>query len=157
VTEINDIPSLIDKAVKLHGHLGPFLVIGVRMGDLAKSHVLVDDKNSPRLRASIRTPLSTPFSCVIDGIQASTSCTVGNQRLKIEDSAKEITASFRLENANKAVRILVNPKVVENLIKDMSKRADEEQLALKIANMQAEQLFVLEEHSVHQKHSLQRR
>jgi formylmethanofuran dehydrogenase subunit E len=145
VTETNAIPLLIEKAVKLHGHLGPFLVIGVRMGDVAKSHIVVDDKNSRRLQASIKTPLSTPFSCVIDGIQASTSCTVGNQRLKIENSTKEITASFRLESTNKTVKILVNPEVVENLINQMSKGADEEQLALKIASMQVEQLFVLEE------------
>jgi formylmethanofuran dehydrogenase subunit E len=145
VTKISEIPSLIEKAVKLHGHLGPFLVIGVRMGEVAKSNVVFDDKNSPRLRASIKTPPFTPFSCVIDGIQASTSCTVGNQRLRIENSAKEITATFRLEDTNRAVKILVNPKVVEDLINEMSKGADAEQLAQKIANMQAEQLFVLEE------------
>jgi formylmethanofuran dehydrogenase subunit E len=155
VTEIDEIPLLIEKAVKLHGHLGPFLVIGVRMGDAAKSYVAVNDKNSCRLQASIKTPLSTPFSCVIDGIQASTSCTVGNQRLKIENSAKEIAASFGLKNTNKTVKILVNPKVVENLINEMSKGADPEQLALKIANMQVEQLLVLEEQSAHQKRSLQ--
>jgi formylmethanofuran dehydrogenase subunit E len=145
VTETNAFQLLIDKAVKLHGHLGPFLVIGVRMGEVAKSHVVIDDKNSRRLQAWIKTPLCTPFSCVIDGIQASTSCTVGNQRLKIENSAKEITASFRLESTNKTVKIQVKPEVVENLIKEMSKGADEEQLALKIANMQVEQLFMLKE------------
>ena len=145
MTEIRDIPLLIEKAVKLHGHLGPFLVIGVRMGDVARSHLVADDNCGRELQASIKTPLSTPFSCVIDGIQASTSCTVGNQRLKIENSAKDITASFRLQSTHKTMKILVNPKVVENLIGEMTKGVNAEQLALKIANMRVEHLFVLEQ------------
>lgn len=144
MTGIEEIPLLIENAVKLHGHLGPFLVIGVRLGDAAKSRLNVDDNNSRKLRANIKTPLSTPFSCVIDGIQASTSCTVGNQRLKIESSAKEITASFTLQSTKKTMKILVNPKVVEDLVKEMSKGANPEQLAMKIGHMRAEQLFVLE-------------
>jgi len=83
VTESKEILLLIENAAKLHGHLGPFLVIGVRMGDSAKRHLDLDDKSDRGLQASIKTPLSTPFSCVIDGIQATTSCTVGNQKLKI--------------------------------------------------------------------------
>ena len=143
MTEIEKIPPLIKNAAKLHGHLGPFLVIGVRMGDVAKSYLAAYDNNIRRLHASIKTPLSTPFSCVIDGIQASTSCTVGNQRLKIEKSAKEITASFTLQSAKKVMKILVNPKVVEDLVNEMSKGANPEQLAIKIVHMQAKQLFVL--------------
>jgi formylmethanofuran dehydrogenase subunit E len=144
VTESKEITLLIENAAKLHGHLGPFLVIGVRMGDLAKRYLEVDDKGSRRLELSIKTPLSTPFSCVIDGIQTSTSCTVGNRKLKIENSTKEITAHFKLQNSKKTIRISVNPKIAETLISEMSKGTKAEQLAAKIARMQEEQLFVLE-------------
>lgn len=145
MTPNREIPSLIENAAKLHGHLGPFLVIGVRMGEIAKRHLDVDEKNSRGLQASIKTPLSTPFSCVIDGIQATTSCTVGNQKLKIEKSMKEITARFKLESSDKTMKISVNPKVARNLTEEMSKGADSEQLAAKIARLKEEQLFVLEE------------
>lgn len=134
---------LIESAAKLHGHLGPFLVIGVRIGEAAKSSLGVDDSSSRGLRANVKAPLSTPFSCVIDGIQAATTCTVGNRRLKIENSAKQISASFTLHGTNEATKILVNPEVVEDLVKEMSKGVNLEQLAMKIANMQAEQLFEL--------------
>jgi len=154
VTEINETSLLVERAVKLHGHLGPFLVIGVRMGQVARLHVVADDKNIHRLQGSIKTPPSTPFSCVIDGVQASTSCTVGNQRLKIENSAELITATFRLENTNKKVEILVNPKVVEKLIGEMSEGTDEKQLAQEISNMQMGQLFVLQGQRLHQEHPL---
>ena len=145
MTEIKETPLLIENAAKLHGHLGPFLVIGVRMGEIAKRHLKVDQENSRGLQANIKTPLSTPFSCVIDGIQATTSCTVGNQKLKIEKSMKEITARFKLQSSDKTVKISVNPKLVKNLTEEMSKGADSEQLAAKIAHLKEEQLFVLEE------------
>jgi formylmethanofuran dehydrogenase subunit E len=144
VTEIKETPLLIENAAKLHGHLGPFLVIGVRMGELAKRHLQVDDKTNCRLEVNIKTPFFTPFSCVIDGIQASTSCTVGNRKLKIENSAKEITAQFRIQNSKKTVTISVNPKIAETLVSEMSKGANARQLAAKIAHMEEEQLFVLE-------------
>jgi formylmethanofuran dehydrogenase subunit E len=145
VTESKEIPLLIENAAKLHGHLGPFLVIGVRMGELAKRFLGADEKNSGMLKASIKTPLFTPFSCVIDGIQASTSCTVGNRKLKVENSAQKIVARFKLQNSKKMVRISVNPEIAETLISEMSKGASAEQLAAKITHMAEEQLFVLEE------------
>jgi formylmethanofuran dehydrogenase subunit E len=144
VTSNKEFQQLIENAARLHGHLGPFLVIGVRMGETAKRNLEVDSKNSWRLQVSIKTPLSTPFSCVIDGIQATTSCTVGNQKLRIEKSRKEIAARFTLESSHKIIKISVNPNVTENLIEEMSKGADAERLAAMIAQMQEEQLFVLE-------------
>ena len=145
MTEIKETPLLIENAAKLHGHLGPFLVIGVRMGEIAKRHLKVDQKNSRGLQANIKTPLSTPFSCVIDGIQATTSCTVGNQKLKIEKSMKDIAARFKLQSPDKTVKISVDPKVAKNLTEEMSNGADSEKLAAKIAHLKEEQLFVLEE------------
>ena len=146
MTNNKEIQQPIENAAKLHGHLGPFLVIGVRIGEMAKRHLDVDNKSSHRLQASIKTPLFTPFSCVIDGIQASTSCTVGNQRLKIEESTKETIAHFKLQNSDKTMTITVNPKVAETLVKEMSKGANPEHLAARISQMREEQLFVLEEY-----------
>lgn len=145
MTDSKEIASLIENAAKLHGHLGPFLVIGVRMGDMAKRYLDVDDKSSRILQASIKTPLFTPFSCVIDGIQAATSCTIGNQKLKIKNSTREITARFKLQSSEKTMKISVNPTVVETLIEEMSKGASAERLAAKISHVQEEQLFVFEE------------
>ncbi len=139
-----EIRKLIESAAKFHGHLGPFLVIGVRMGDMAKRYLGPDYESSRGLQASIGTPLCTPFSCVIDGIQASTCCTVGNQKLRIGESTKRITASFDVKDSGKTFKISVNPEVVETLTEEMSKGASVERLALEIADMPEEQLFVLE-------------
>jgi formylmethanofuran dehydrogenase subunit E len=82
----SELASLIKKAAGFHGHLGPFLVIGVRMGSLAKKILNVNAGENNKFRVTARLPLLTPFSCVIDGIQATTQCTVGNQKLRIENS-----------------------------------------------------------------------
>jgi len=145
VTDNKEISLLIERAARLHGHLGPFLVIGVRMGDIAKRHLGCDDESECRLQASIKTPFFTPFSCVIDGIQASTRCTIGNRKLEIQNSANKITARFELQSPHKAITISVKPKVVDNLIEQMSKGTNIEQLAIKITHIPEEQLFVLEE------------
>ena len=125
-------------AEKLHGHLGPFLVMGVRMGIVAKK----TGKGS-RLRATVKVPLLTPFSCVIDGIQSTTKCTIGNQKLKTENSPKDITVRFNLQDQNKIVAIRVNLLTVEELTNKISKHASMEELAWKVAKMPESQLFTI--------------
>lgn len=137
-SEKDKLKSLIEDAEKLHGHLGPFLVIGVRMGMIAQKFL---DKN---LHATVKTPFSTPFSCVIDGIQTATTCTVGNQRLKIENSKKEIVAYFKTLNPHKTLKITVNPQTVEELMGKLSEGVSNEELAWKIARKPEHELFRIE-------------
>ncbi|MGQ9506747.1 MAG: formylmethanofuran dehydrogenase subunit E family protein [Candidatus Bathycorpusculaceae bacterium] len=85
----------IKEAEKFHGHLGPFLVLGVRMGETAKKILKITREEDCSLQVAAKVPILTPFSCVLDGIQVSTQCTIGNQRLKIENSSKEISADFQ--------------------------------------------------------------
>lgn len=131
----------IQKAEKLHGHLGPFLVIGVRMGKLAEKNL--NTKNN-ELKATMKVPLSTPFSCVIDGIQATTKCTIGNQKLGIENSEKEITVLFEAKNPRKKLKVRVNQKVIDELKSKLLKGTSNEALAWEIASMLENQLFTIE-------------
>lgn len=133
----------IKNAEKLHGHLGPFLVIGVRIGKTAQKNLNTNTIEN-KLRATVKIPLSTPFSCVLDGIQTTTKCTIGNQKLRIENSQKEITARFELQNSDKTMKISVNPKIVEELTNRLSKGASDKELAWKIAHMPESQLFTIE-------------
>jgi formylmethanofuran dehydrogenase subunit E len=144
-SKINEkLTSLINKAVDFHGHLGPFLVIGVRMGSLAKEILDVGVGDSDKLRIAARLPLLTPFSCILDGIQATTQCTVGNQKLRIENSQARIIVSFEQQNSDKTLRIHVNPKIIEGLKDRYSEGASNEELAWEIASMPQSQLFIIE-------------
>jgi len=138
-----ELKVMIDNAQKLHGHLGPFLVIGVRMGLIAKKALSVSDNQCTFLKANVKVPLFPPFSCLLDGIQASTSCTVGNQRLTIEDS-EEICVNFAKQNAGRTVKITLKPKVAEELKKKLAKDSLTEKFALKLAHMPENQLFNVE-------------
>jgi formylmethanofuran dehydrogenase subunit E len=138
-----ELKAMIDNAQKLHGHLGPFLVIGVRMGMIAKKALSISDDQREFLKASVKVPLLPPFSCLIDGIQASTSCTVGNQRLTIKNS-EEICVNFAKQNAGRTVKITLKPKVAEELKKKLAKGSLTEKFALELAHTPENQLFNVE-------------
>jgi len=141
----DELKKAITTAEKLHGHLGPFLVIGVRMGKTAQR--ILDCQNTSgykKLQATVKTPMRTPFSCVIDGIQATTQCTIGNQRLRTENSKKEIIATFELQESDKALKVIVNQNIIEDLMNKTSESRTNEDLAWKIAQTPENQLFTIE-------------
>ncbi len=138
-----DLTALMEKAAHFHGHLGPFLVIGVRMGNMAE-RILKPNIKENKLQATAKIPFLTPFSCVLDGIQATTKCTIGNRKLKIENSQKEITVRFELENSDKAIKVSVNLRLVEELMNKISEGASNEALAQEIACIPESQLFIIE-------------
>jgi formylmethanofuran dehydrogenase subunit E len=141
VQDEEKLTSAIRTAEKLHGHLGPFLVIGVRIGKKAKQVLSI--KGNDKLQAEATVPLLTPFSCVLDGIQAITNCTIGNQKLRAKNSKKEIAVSFTLDSA-KAIRISVKPEIVKKLMNRISEGALNEELAREIARMPEDLLFTVE-------------
>ncbi|MEM3824040.1 MAG: formylmethanofuran dehydrogenase subunit E family protein, partial [Candidatus Bathyarchaeia archaeon] len=136
-----ELESVIKDAEKLHGHLGPFLVIGVRIGETAKEVLLANLEESNALEATAKLPLSPPFSCILDGIQASVHCTIGNQRLKIENSREEVTIRFKPRNSGKILKFNLNQKVVEELLNKISEGIPSEELAWKIARASENELF----------------
>lgn len=134
----------LKEAEKFHGHLGPFVVIGVRMGKIAKRILNSTNSENDALQVTAELPLLTPFSCVLDGIQIATQCTVGNQKLRIKNSQKEITAYFQHAEPGKALKISVNPKITEALINKLSQGFSNEKLAWEIAHTPENQLFTIE-------------
>lgn len=56
--------ELLENAVRLHGHLGPFLVLGLKMSLRAKK--ILGRKPS---RCEIATVNSKPYLCAVDGIK----------------------------------------------------------------------------------------
>ena len=134
---------MIRDAVKLHGHLGPFLVIGVRMGTIANRILTPAHNGSNALQVTVRVPLRTPYSCVLDGLQSTTKCTIGNQKLKVEDSQEEITAEFTAQGSNKTLIISTSPRIIGEIENEFSEGATNEQVAAKIASAREDELFEL--------------
>jgi len=145
----SEFASLIKKATDFHGHLGPFLVIGVRIGSLAKRVLNTSASESSGFQVSAKLPLFTPFSCVIDGIQVTTQCTVGNQKLRVENSEAEISVLFKQQNSDKALEVRVNPEITRKLNDRFSEGASNEELAREIATLPEDKLFIMEKSKAH--------
>ncbi|HII94580.1 MAG TPA: formylmethanofuran dehydrogenase [Candidatus Methanofastidiosum sp.] len=74
--------DLSKRLSEFHGHLGPYLVLGAKMGIYAKKTL----SSSPfEISAEITMPLKPPLSCTIDGIQFTSGATTGKANLKVSD------------------------------------------------------------------------
>jgi formylmethanofuran dehydrogenase subunit E len=141
---MGELEVILRKAEEFHGHLGPFLTLGVRMGLIGVRELRVKG-NEEELRITVMLKYSVPFSCVIDGIQVATKCTIGNKKLKLKSSSG-ITAKFELQNKEQ-ITVSVNPTAFDRLkSKLLSEDVPPEevrQLARHVASMPKEELFII--------------
>jgi formylmethanofuran dehydrogenase subunit E len=90
-------------------------------------------------------PLRVPFSCIIDGLQVVTTCTVGNQKLTLRDS-EVIQAEFRRRENGQKIVVTLNNLVLEKLKTQLQHQdlADDQirQLAFEIADMPESGIFI---------------
>ena len=138
-----ELDIILRKAEEFHGHLGPFLVLGVRMG-LIGVRELGAKENAEKLRVTVMSKHSVPFSCVIDGIQVATKCTIGNKKLRVRRSSR-IAAKFELQN-KRWVSIAVNPVAFNKLKNDLHEKVSRKELrklAQLVASMPEEELFIV--------------
>ncbi len=139
-----ELMSIVERAAEFHGHLGPFLVIGVRMGRIGLRELGIEN-NDENLCITAMLTSSVPFSCTIDGIQVVTKCTLGNQKLKLIDS-QGIAAEFELQHREK-LTVAVNPdtfnRLRSRLLGDIPPE-ETRKLAWMVASMPEEELFIID-------------
>ena len=102
--------SLLDRAAEFHGHSGPFMVVGLRMGLAALRRLDARGWFDLRCRVSLRW--RPPDSCVIDGIQSSTGCTMGKNNIDI-DEGDSIASEFT--TSGKHLRITLRREMLERI------------------------------------------
>ena len=117
-----------------HGHLGPFLVIGIKMGNLALKKL--NSTGYTDLKVEVETGTTPPISCLIDGIQISTGCTLGKGNISVKNRGRA-KATF-IKNKRK-LEVELREKIL-NLIKKEDK--DAEELAGKVAELSEDELFI---------------
>lgn len=73
----------IEDLAAFHGHLGPYIVLGYRIG----RHVRKNFCNDPfQMKASVFCEAAPPQSCLADGIQIGSGCTLGKRNIEIVQS-----------------------------------------------------------------------
>ncbi len=137
-TELIDV---IDKAAEFHGHLGPFLAIGVRMGLLAKRTLKSDGFGD--LNVIVNTGNNPPLSCVVDGIQVATGCTLGKGNIAVRN-LDEISAVFH--SKSQTIRVKMKMEIFQGLKGELLHGDPEkmEETARKVSSISDIKLFDIE-------------
>jgi formylmethanofuran dehydrogenase subunit E len=101
---------MLKEAIKFHGHLGPYLVLGILAGEFAIKKLRC--KRYFGLKVKVYGANKKPKSCLIDGLQLSTGATYGKGNIKKIEGNK-IRILFLVNN--KKIKISLK----ENLIKKL--------------------------------------
>lgn len=133
------IPPELEQAGLFHTHVGPYLVIGLRMGR-AVTDRLGSEPFSYRITA--RTGRTPPYSCLVDGLQLATPCTTGNGGLEV---AEERTMSIEARDKNgRFLVVALNPDVYRRIEAECTEE-NQEPFALEIWEMPEDQLMIVSE------------
>ena len=115
---------------KFHGHLGPYAVVGFRMGEIANR---ILGKDSFSKQATVWSGINPPLSCIIDGIQISSGCTLGKGNISVNREGIP-KARFTNNNGEKIeimlksdIRNEIDTTVTEENIIDYSKKLFQKQ------------------------------
>lgn len=101
--ETLDFEKLLAESAKVHGHLCPGQVLGVRMAMLGLRNIGVSDpRGADRKKLIVFVEIDR---CATDAIQSVTGCTLGHRTLKFLDYGK-MAATFVNLAGGKAVRII---------------------------------------------------
>ncbi len=104
-----DLEGLLRQAEAVHGHLCPFVSLGVKAGQYAMKHLDTGSTGMEEVVAIVECN-----NCFTDGIQVVTGCTFGNNALIYKDLGKTaVTVARRADGA--AVRLVVQPDYRERL------------------------------------------
>nr|MDO8080105.1 formylmethanofuran dehydrogenase subunit E family protein [Candidatus Freyarchaeota archaeon] len=126
--------ELLKRAVDFHGHLGPFLVLGLMMSKTAYRFL----KQISVVK--VKTRFEPPRSCVLDGVQVATKCTLGNTKLSFVESQSEISGEFRGDEGR--ILILCKKSFLEKLESRMKRKEHTvEEEALNILKINEEEIF----------------
>jgi len=127
--------ELLSKAVKFHGHLGPYMVLGLRAGLYANQILEKDPMNT---EAIIETLPQPPQSCFVDGVQFATGCTMGKRNISLIE-AEGLKATFKKNN--KTLILKLKQVIIEEINSLPSDEEAWENLAKDLYQREIEKIF----------------
>ncbi|BCB96204.1 formylmethanofuran dehydrogenase subunit E [Dissulfurispira thermophila] len=98
-----DFENLLDESVKIHGHLCPGQVLGVKMSMLGLREIGIDEpKGKDRKNLIVFVEMDR---CATDAVQSVTGCSLGHRTMKFMDYGK-MAATFVNLKTGKAIRVI---------------------------------------------------
>lgn len=105
--------ELIRKAEEFHGHVCPFLVLGLRMAEIAMRRLGVARAGALETVREDLVAIVEVNNCLADGVQVATGCTLGNNSLIYLDLGKNAVTLFR-RGERRGVRVYVDAERVRS-------------------------------------------
>jgi len=132
-----DYEKMLEVAVLIHGHLGPFLVYGIKMGLLARQILGFKGHFDVKVEAFVGD--NTPVTCMADGLQISTGATLGKRNIKLADMQNGIPAAV-FDYKGKRIKIALTQKALD-LSREKEGWEGADEMGREIAEMDAGDLF----------------
>ncbi|MFA4045041.1 MAG: hypothetical protein HZRFUVUK_001850 [Candidatus Fervidibacterota bacterium] len=129
----------IEFARAFHGHLGPFLALGMLIG--AHAMKLLNARKYFGVKVIVHCPPKPPASCMLDGIQLSTGATYGKRNIELIPS-DEIKVEVSNTDTGQCVHVLVRSQAVERMLSWL-KELGEEGAAMRVLSCGLELLEVI--------------
>jgi len=127
----------IKDATEFHGHLGPYLVLGLLAGEYAIEKL--GCKKYFGIEVSVWGATKRPKSCLIDGLQLATGATYGKGNIR-KFPGKEIKIRVGVLENNKFITLGLTKAASLTLEKKMSHR-DAEASARKLYKIKPKKIF----------------
>ena len=100
---VADFESLLEESTRIHGHLCPGQVLGVKMSMLGLRETgITDPKGKDRKNIIVFVEMDR---CATDAVQSVTGCSLGHRTMKFMDYGK-MAATFVNLKTGKAVRVI---------------------------------------------------
>lgn len=127
--------KLLSGAIEFHGHMGPYLVLGLKAG-LCANRML--GRQPMITKALIKTQPTPPQSCFADGVQFSTGCTYGKGNISLVEG-EGVTVTF--ENGEKKLILKLKKGIIEEINSLPSQEEAWENLAKDFYLRETEDIF----------------
>jgi len=103
------LPAQLERAKAFHSHLGPYLVVGLKMGQIITRRL---GQEPFSITITSFTGMKPPLSCVVDGLQLVTPCTVGNGGIVIREGGQVRVVAAR---GPRELEISLKPAIHEKI------------------------------------------
>jgi|SRR5208283_2251242 len=110
-TGIGDLEMLLQESVRIHGHICPGQVLGVKMSMLGLGEIgIADPKGKDRRSVIVFVEMDR---CAADAVQSVTGCSLGHRTMKFMDYGKMAVTFLNLKTG-RAVRVIAKEESREN-------------------------------------------
>ena len=140
-----ELPEDLRRLADFHGHLGPYALLGYRMGLVARKYF------PGKFYATLFTGTEPPVSCLIDGVQFSSRCTLGKGNLSVKEGSRPMVRFYDgirslemspLETIQKRIDMINSYEAGEKLSVELHQLSDLEILLVREGGKEASDRIV---------------